>query len=115
MENYLSNETKNSLNELIDFIKNSNEYKECIRLKKEIDKDMELTSIINKVRYLQRDYIKSGYDKKVKEELDEEMNKLNNSKLYILYSYNLDKVNEMINIIKEELNSYFYNITNILN
>ena len=114
MEKYLNKETRQSLDELIDLIKNSNEYKEVIRLKKEINEDKELVKLIDEVRSAQQKYIKSNYGKKEKEEMDGKIELLNNNKLYVFYSYNLDKVNDMIHIICEELNDYFYSITNIL-
>ena len=36
MENYLSKDSKDSLLKIIDYIKNSDEYKKCILIKKEI-------------------------------------------------------------------------------
>ena len=114
MEKYLSSETEKCLNELINYIKTSNEYKECIRLKEEMGKDTELLLLIQEVKKCQRDYVKSGYSDSKKEILDENMKLLESNKTYILYSYYLDRVNESISIVKKELNDYFFDITNIL-
>ena len=115
MEKYLSNKTQKSLEELINYIKNSYEYKECIKLKNEINKDKELMILIDEVRICQKNYVKSNYDKDKKSLLDEKVDLLNKNSLYVTYSYYLEQVNEMIKLIKNELNDYFYEVTNILN
>ena len=45
-------------------------------------------------------------------ELDEVKNKLNEIPIYVIYNQNLEKVNEMINLVKDELNTYFDNLLN---
>ena len=115
MEKYLNKKTEESLNNLIDYIRNSYEYKECIRLKKEMSKDKELMNLIEKVKTCQRSYVRSNYSIDKKKELDDGMDLLNNNSLFVTYSFYLDKVNDMIKIIKDDLNNYFYEITNILN
>ena len=114
MEKYLNDDEIKKLNELIDYIKSSNDYKECIRLKSEMKEDQELLLLIEKVKKCQQDYVRSGYSNLKKEVLDENMRLLENNKTYVLYSFYLDRVNENINVIKEELNNYFFDITNIL-
>jgi len=114
MEKYLNDETFNSLQELINLVKSSFEYKECIRLKEEMSKDKDLLELIGKVKKCQQDYVKSGYSDLKKEVLDENIKLLENNKTYVLYSYYLDKVNNYINDIISELNDYFFDITNIL-
>lgn len=114
MEKYLSKETNESLLELIDYIKETREYKECIRLKNEMSKNTELLKLINEVKSCQRKYVLSNYSDDKKALLDEKMAVLNGNSLFAAYSYYLDKVNDMISVVKNELNDYFYNITNIL-
>ena len=46
--------------------------------------------------------------------MDEKLNLLNTNKTYTLYLYYLNNVNNMIELIKDELNDYFYKVTNIL-
>ena len=45
MENYLNSNTIKALEELINYIKESKDYKECLKLKKVISEDKELTKI----------------------------------------------------------------------
>ncbi len=110
----MNNETKKSLEELIDYIKNTEDYKQVIYLKKEIEKDKYLKKLIEEVRIYQKKYVKSSFDKKLKEELDNKLELLKGNKLFITYSYHLTKINDMIKLVKDELNDYFYQITNIL-
>ncbi|MBR4617706.1 MAG: YlbF family regulator [Bacilli bacterium] len=114
MEKYLSNETEKSLEELINYIKNSHEYIECMKLKEKISEDKDLMLLIDDVRKSQKNYIKSNYDKDKKIILDEKIKLLDLNSLYVMYSYYLEQVNYMINLIKDELNDYFFEITNIL-
>ena len=110
----MNNDTKKSLEELIDYIKNTEDYKQVLILKEEIEKDEELKKLIDDVKKHQKKYVRSSFDEKVKEELDNKLNLLNNNKLFVTYSYHLNKVNDMIKLVKDELNEYFYEITNIL-
>lgn len=114
MEKCVNKDTKESLDDLINYIKGTNDYKQVTKLKKEIDKDTELKKLINEVKKIQKEYVRSNFDNKVKEELDMKLNELNNNKLFVTYTYHLDKVNDMIKLVKDELNNYFYEITNIL-
>ena len=114
MEKCVNKETKKSLDELINYIKSTDDYIKVINLKKEIDKDNELKKLISEVKRLQKEYVRSNLDDKVKEKLDIKLEKLNSNKLFVTYTYHLDKVNDMIKLVKDELNNYFYEITNIL-
>lgn len=114
MEKYLSSETEKCLDDIVSYIKSSKEYSECIRLKEEMSKDLELIKLIEEVKKKQRKYVLSNYSKEKKKELDEKLDLLNKNNLFVLYSYYLDKVNDMISQVKKELNDYFYDVTNIL-
>lgn len=115
MGKYLNKETEQSLEELISYIKSSDNFIECMRLKDEIRKDIELTKLIKEVKSCQRSYVLSNYSKDKKKIYDEKLEELNSNNLFVLYNYHLDKVNEMLSIVKDELNDYFYGVTNILN
>ena len=71
------------LNKIIDYITNSSEYKNCINLKDKMSKNTKLMDKINKVKVLQKKYIKSNYSESVKNELDEVTCKLNNIPIYV--------------------------------
>ena len=99
------------LNEIIDYIINSSEYKKCISLKEKMSNNSKLMDKINKVKELQKEYIKSN-DLSIKKELDLLIDELNDEPLYYNYMNNLEKVNEMISFVNDELNDYFYKVIN---
>lgn len=101
-----------SLDEVIASIKDSKDYKDCVDLKKQMDSNKELTSLINLVKELQKKYVRSNYDSKVKEELKKEENKLNEIPIYNTYLKKLERVNNMIDYVKDSLNTYFDNLLN---
>ena len=99
------------LDEIINYITNSSEYKKCISLKEKMSNNSKLMDKINKVKVLQKKYIKSN-DLSIKKELDLLIEDLNNEPLYYNYMNNLEVVNEMISFVNDELNNYFYRVIN---
>ena len=51
-------------------------------------------------------------DENVKIELDSVLDKLNNIPIYCDYLRYLDKVNQMISYVNDEMNDYFYKLLN---
>lgn len=102
----------NKLEDLVNTIKESDEYKKCIELKESMKDNTDITERINKIKTLQKKYIKSNYDEKIKEELDIINKELLDIPIYSIYNYNLEKVNIMIEFVKDSLNDYFYNLLN---
>ena len=86
-----------SLNEVIDCIKESPEYKECIKIKEQMDSNEELVELINKVKELQKKYIRSNYDSNIKKELDKYESKLKEIPIYNIYLTKLEEVNKKTN------------------
>ena len=101
-----------SLDEVITCIKESSEYQECLKIKKQMDSNEELTELINKVKELQKKYVRSNYDSKIKKALDECEAKLNEIPIYNIYLEKLDQVNYMIDYVKDSLNNYFDQLLN---
>ncbi len=101
-----------ALEDVILEIKNSNDYLKCIELKKKMDNNKELTDLVEKVKKLQKKYVNSNYDSKIKEELDLVNSKLNDIPLYVMYLQYLEKVNGKIEFVKDSLNDYFYKLLN---
>lgn len=105
-------ELNKELDSLIVYIKNTYEYKECIKIRKQMYLNDELMKLIDEVKSLQKKYIKSNYDDKVGEKLEQKNNELLSIPIYVQYNQMLDKVNEMIDYVKDSLNDYFYNLMN---
>ncbi len=101
-----------ALEELINYVKDSKEYKTCIDLKKKMSENEEITSLVEEVKLLQKKYIKSNYDENIKKELDLVNEKLDNIPIYVIYKQNLEVINQMIGTINDELNNYFERLFN---
>ena len=73
---------------------------------------MKKEELVEKIKELQKKYIRSGYDDSIKEKLDSLEEKLYSIPIYFTYKRHLDEVNRMINYVKDEMNDYFYKILN---
>lgn len=104
-------ELNKSLDEVVDSIKNSKEYQKCIELKKQMDSNEEVNSLVKEIKLKQKKYIRSN-DPNILSELSELEDRLNNIPIYHVYLENLEKVNDMINYVKDELNDYFDGLLN---
>lgn len=100
-----------SLDEVVDCIKESKEYKKCIELKDKMETNDLINSLVKEIKLKQKEYIKSN-DPNILSELNELEEKLNCVPIYHVYTENLEKVNEYINYVKDELNEYFNNLLN---
>lgn len=100
-----------SLDEVVNTIKNSKEYKKCLELKKKMDSNDEINSLVKEIKSKQKKYIKSN-DPNILSELNELEEKLNSIPIYHIYLDNLEEVNKMINYVKDELNDYFIDLLN---
>jgi cell fate (sporulation/competence/biofilm development) regulator YmcA (YheA/YmcA/DUF963 family) len=98
-----------ALDKVILDIKNSAAYKKTLLLKEQMNNNKEITAIIEEIKSLQKEYVKSK-DIKIKKRLSYLENKLNHIPLYHEYNNNLEEVNQMIEVVKDNLNQYFSEI-----
>lgn len=92
--------------DLVNIIKNSNTYKDYITVRNLVAKDSLLLNEINKVKALQKDYVKSAYlDKTIEEELNEILERLQENTLYQDYIAKERALNNILIMIKEGLNT----------
>ena len=101
-----------ALDDVITSIKDSKEYTEVLEIKKQMEENKELMDLIDKVKDLQKKYVKKNYDSKIKEELDEVESNLNSIPIYNIYLEKLKLVNEKIDYVKDSLNEYFDDLLN---
>ena len=71
----------------------------------------ELASLIEKIKKLQKKYVNTN-DQELLVELEKLEEELNNIPIYVIYMQYLEKVNEKIEFVKDELNNYFYEVLN---
>ena len=100
-----------SLDEVVLCIKNSKEYKKCIELKEKMKSNDEINSLVKEIKLKQKKYIRTN-DSNILSELNELEERLNCIPIYNVYTKNLEKVNEYINYVKDELNDYFIELLN---
>lgn len=101
-----------ALDEVILCIKDSKEYKDCLAIKEKMSSNKELLELIERVKSLQKKYIRSNYDSLVKKELDEVNEELMKIPIYNIYLECLNSVNYKIDYVKDSLNEYFDNLLN---
>ena len=84
----------------------------CISIQEQMKDHSTITELIKNVKSTQKKYIKSGYDSKIKKELDSYQEQLLDIPIYSIYLKNLELVNERIEFVKDSLNDYFYHLLN---
>lgn len=114
MEKLVSNkEIEEKALELVKTIKKDNDYKEYIELRKKIKSNKEIIEAIDRVKSLQKSYVKSAYlDNNIKQELDNELSLLESIPLYKEYLIKEKKINNILINIREGLNIIFEDILN---
>lgn len=100
-----------ALEDVVDCIKNSPEYLECIELKKKMDNNTEINSLIKDIKLLQKKLLRTD-SIEVEEELNNKINRLNEIPIYSIYNQKLNIINEKISYVNDELNDYFYKLLN---
>lgn len=100
-----------ALDEVIDCIVSSDEYQKCIQIKEQMRHNVELMTLIDEIKKLQKTYVNTKSED-VLNRLTELEEKLNSIPIYVIYMQYLEKVNEKIAFVKDFLNDYFYQLLN---
>lgn len=101
-----------AIDSLIEVIVSDYDYQMCLKLQEKMKHNMSLMDLIDKLKHMQKKYIKSGYNKDIKKDLDSLVDQLYQIPLYASYMMHLEKVNDMLSYIENELNQYFYELLN---
>lgn len=99
------------LDAIISYIKESKDYQNCLFLREKMNANTELMNKIKLVKELQKKYIRTEKEG-IKEELNALQRELDEIPIYHLYNESLMRVNQMIDMVKEELNDYFEHVLN---
>ena len=59
-----------ALDDVVSVIISSRDYRICIELQEKMKKNQNLMNLIDKLKDIQKRYVKSNYDKSIKDELD---------------------------------------------
>lgn len=112
MVRQLNNSLNAKLDDIINYIKNTDAYKNYLKTKKLMSENHELMSMIDEVKKYQKDIVRN-IDKKDKEiKYKQLLDRLMEDPLYLEYMEYLDEVNNMLNIFENKLNKYFFDLFN---
>ena len=112
----MNNQILNEVDKIIEFIKESDDYKDYIYLKDKLSKHKEANNLINEIKKLQKQAVKQEVNKMDTKELDnkikDNLDKLNKIPLYRDFIDKQEVLNDYYQTIKERLDEYFYNKMN---
>lgn len=109
----LNKEEQKKLDAIINYVKESNDYKNLMIYKDKISKNDSLKKLINEVKKYEQEYIKSGKNKELKDKLDLKIKELESYNDYVMYNYYLERVNSYLDLIKNKINNYFDDLFNV--
>ncbi len=112
----MNNKILNEVDKIIEFIKESDDYKDYIYLKDKLSKNERANNLINEIKKLQKQAVKQEVNKMDTKELDnkikDNLDKLNKIPLYRDFIDKQELLNDYYQTIKERLDEYFYNKMN---
>lgn len=100
-----------ALEEVVNCIVESDDYKRLIEIKKKMSTNLELMKLIDEIKLLQKKYIKTC-DDNILDEIKVIDAKLNSIPIYVIYMQYLEKINDKIGYVNDEINDYFSKIIN---
>ena len=109
----LNKEEQKKLDAIINYVKESNDYKNLMIYKDKISKNDSLKKLINEVKKYEQKYIKLGKNKELKDKLDLRIKELESYNDYVMYNYYLERVNSYLDLIKNKINNYFDDLFNV--
>jgi len=116
MEKYVNNLILDKVDNLIDFIKDSQEYKDYVFLSEKLSNNKKVNDYIKRIKFLQKEIVKKELNHDDISSLEEEINllldKLNKVPLYVEFTSKQEELNEIFQLVKNTLNQYFYDIFN---
>lgn len=106
-----NNDVLLKVEEMINYIENTNDYKNYLLIKEKMSNDIEINNLLDEIKHLQK-RLANNYNVKIKEELEEKNKVLENIPLYREYLNTLDEINNTFNIVENSLNKYFMDKVN---
>jgi len=107
----MSEELENKINEMIEIIKNSNEYQDYFYLKNKLEKNQKIKDKIEEIKKLQQKLVKKEYRKEDITELEKQyqqkVKELEEIPLYFDFITIQNKLNEALKQIEERFQKYF--------
>jgi cell fate (sporulation/competence/biofilm development) regulator YmcA (YheA/YmcA/DUF963 family) len=92
--------------ELLELIKQSDEYKEYVRLKELVSNNEDIKRLTDEIKKIQKRIVRSNGNKVLEKELESKNIELNSIPLYNDYIESIDKLNELLLIVKNKFDSF---------
>lgn len=112
----LSNDVLEKIDEIVLYIKESNNYKRYKEVEEKIKNNIDIMDKINKVKSIQKEIVKLELEKKdisvLENEIEEIINSLNTYPIYQEYNYLLEDLNNTFQEIKFIIENYLNNKIN---
>lgn len=108
----MNNKILSEVDKIIEYIKDTDDYKDYIYLKEKLSKNEKANNLINEIKNLQKDIVKLELESKDITELDNKISnnlqELNKMPLYVEYTQKQEILNDIYQTIKNRLDDYFY-------
>ena len=108
MVRQLNKEIDNKVDEIINYIKNTDSYKNYLKAKEILDSKEDIKNKIKEIKLYQKQIVNGiGNKKELENKIKDNLDYLENDITYISYKNYLDEVNNMLNIFENKINNYF--------
>ena len=108
----MNNLILDKVDEIINYIKETSEYKDYLFLKDKVSKNNKINNLIEEVRTIEKELVKLEVNNKDITDLEKEYNskleELNKIPLYKDYVDTVEKLDNIYQDIKNRLDNYFY-------
>lgn len=116
MEKFVNNLILEKVDNLISFIKESQEYKDYIYLSEKLSNNKKVQDYIKRIKVLQKEIVKKEVNKEDVTHLEDEVKtllaELDKIPLYTEFVDKQMELNDVYQMVKTSLDDYFYNILN---
>jgi len=116
MERSMDNIILNKIEEIVDIIKNSDEYKKYIEISLKMKNNKEIMNLIDEVKSLQKKAVKEesfgNNISSIEEEINKKIKQLEGYPIYLEYTYLQEDLDKSISLVKTTIENYINNITN---
>ena len=109
----MNKEIEDKLDEIVEYIKNTDSYKNYLKAKDILESKKNLKIIIENIKRLQKEIIKNPNNKiELESELNKNIKLLESDIVYNQYTNYLSDVNNMLAIFENKINKYFLDVFN---
>ena len=109
----MNKEIEEKVLEIVNYIKNSNSYKNYLKACELLNKNQELLTLIENIKKYQKEIVRNKEKKvELEKQINEKLAILNSDPIYLEYINYQDEVNNMLIIFENKINKYFYDVFN---